>query len=229
MDATDQAALVAKGEVTPSELLEAAIERIERSNPALNAVVIEWFDHARSVAADPDLPDGPFRGVPFLLKDLYTSFAGQTLSNGNVALKEAGKIDAADTTLVARFKAAGLVIAGRTNTPEMGSLPTTQPLAWGRPATRGRWSVRRAGRVAAPPPRWPSGWSRSPTPRTGAAASASRRRAAAWSDSSRARGGSRSGRCAPRWGWGSNCASATRCATRRGCSMRCAVPVSATP
>ncbi|MCV7378711.1 amidase [Mycobacterium alsense] len=141
MDATDQAALVARGEVTPSELLEAAIERIERSNPALNAVVIEWFDHARSVAADPGLPRGPFRGVPFLLKDLYTSFAGQTLSNGNVALKEAAKIDTADTTLVARFKAAGLVIAGRTNTPEMGSLPTTQPLAWG--PTRNPWALDR--------------------------------------------------------------------------------------
>ena len=91
MDATDQATLVAKGEVTPSELLEAAIQRIEQSNPALNAVVIEWFDHARSVAADPKLPAGPFRGVPFLLKDLYTSFAGQTLSNGNVALEERGQ------------------------------------------------------------------------------------------------------------------------------------------
>jgi amidase len=138
IDATDQAALVAKGDVTPSELLEAAIERIEQSNPSLNAVVIEWFEHARSVAADPGLPDGPFRGVPFLLKDLYTSFAGQTLSNGNVALKDARKIDTADTTLVARFKAAGLVIAGRTNTPEMGSLPTTQPLAWG--PTRNPWA-----------------------------------------------------------------------------------------
>ncbi|BBX98288.1 6-aminohexanoate-cyclic-dimer hydrolase [Mycobacterium lacus] len=141
MDATDQALLVAKAEVTPSELVEAAIERIERSNPALNAVVIEWFEHARAVAADPDLPDGPFRGVPFLLKDLYTSFAGQTLSNGNVALKEAGKIDVADTTLVARFKAAGLVIAGRTNSSEMGSLPTTQPLAWG--PTRNPWALER--------------------------------------------------------------------------------------
>jgi len=142
MDATDQAALVAKGEVTPSELLEAAIQRIEQSNPAVNAVVIEWFDHARSVAADPAaLPDGPFRGVPFLLKDLYTSFAGQTLTNGNVALKEAGKIDVADTTLVARFKAAGLVIAGRTNSSEMGSLPTAQPVAWG--ATRNPWALER--------------------------------------------------------------------------------------
>ena len=141
MDATDQATLVAKGEVTGSELLEAAIQRIEQSNPALNAVVIEWFEHARSIAADPNLPDGPFRGVPFLLKDLYTSFAGQTLSNGNVALKRAAKIDTADTTLVARFKAAGLVIAGRTNSPEMGSLPTTQPLAWG--ATRNPWALER--------------------------------------------------------------------------------------
>lgn len=141
MDATDQAALVSKGEVTPGELLDAAIERIEQANPSLNAVVIEWFEHARSVAADPGLPEGPFRGVPFLLKDLYTSFAGQTLSNGNVALKQAGKIDTADTTLVARFKAAGLVIAGRTNSPEMGSLPTTQPLAWG--PTRNPWALDR--------------------------------------------------------------------------------------
>jgi amidase len=131
MDAVDQAALVAKAEVTPLELVEAAIERIERSDPQLNAVVMRWFDHARDVAADPALPDGPFRGVPFLLKDLYTSYAGQTLSNGNVALRAAGVVDRFDTTLVARFRAAGLVVAGRTNSPEMGSLPTTQPMAWG--------------------------------------------------------------------------------------------------
>ena len=61
MDATDQAALVARGEVTPVELLEAAIARIEQSDAALNAVVIEWFEHARSLAADPGLPGGPFR------------------------------------------------------------------------------------------------------------------------------------------------------------------------
>lgn len=141
MDATAQAELVAKGEVTPRELLDAAIERIERANPALNAVVMTWFAHARSVAADPELPAGPFRGVPFLLKDLYTSFAGQTLSNGNVALKNAGLQDVSDTTLVARFKAAGLVIAGRTNSPEFGSLPTTQPVAWG--PTRNPWALDR--------------------------------------------------------------------------------------
>jgi amidase len=141
IDATGQAALVANGDVTPVELLEAAIERIEQSNPAVNAVVIEWFEHARSVAAGPDLPNGPFRGVPFLLKDLYSSFAGQTLSNGNVALKAAGKLDAADTSLVGRFKKAGLVVAGRTNSPELGSLPATQPVAWG--ATRNPWAPER--------------------------------------------------------------------------------------
>src|SRR5918993_455616 len=140
MDAVEQAALVRNGEVTPIELLEAAIARIEAIDPALNAVVIRWFDHARDLAAG-DLPDGPFRGVPFLLKDLYTSFSGQTLSNGNRALKEAAIVDPSDTTLVARFKAAGLVIAGRTNSPEMGSLPTTQPVAWG--PTRNPWAPAR--------------------------------------------------------------------------------------
>jgi amidase len=138
LDATDQADLVRHGEVTATELLEAAIERIERIDPALNAVVIRWFDHARSIAAG-DLPDGPFRGVPFLLKDLWSHFAGQTLSNGCRALKAAAPMSAADTTLVSRFKAAGLVTAGRTNSPEFGSLPTTEPLAWG--PTRNPWNT----------------------------------------------------------------------------------------
>ena len=130
MDAgPDQAALVASGEVSPSELLEAAIERIERIDPALNAVVIRWFDHARKTAASTDLPNGPFRGVPFLIKDLFAAYAGQRISNGNVAFKEAHVIAGADTTLVSRHRAAGLVIAGRTNSPELGSAPTTEPVA----------------------------------------------------------------------------------------------------
>lgn len=141
MDAVDQAALVAKGEVTPLELVEAAIERIERFDPELNAVVMRWDDHARELAADPALPDGPFRGIPFLLKDLYTNYAGQTLSNGNTALRAAAIVDTFDTTLVARFKAAGLVVAGRTNSPELGSLPTTQPVAWG--PTHNPWDLDR--------------------------------------------------------------------------------------
>ncbi|MET0909029.1 MAG: amidase [Ilumatobacteraceae bacterium] len=141
MDAVDQAALVAKAEVTPVELLEAAIERMESADSAVHALTITWFDHARQLAADPDLPDGPFRGVPYLLKDLYTKFAGQTLSNGNSRLRAAGILDTADTTLVSRYRAAGLVVAGRTNSPEMGSLPTTQPAAWG--PTHNPWDLDR--------------------------------------------------------------------------------------
>ena len=141
MDATDQAALVASGKVSPSELLEAAIERIERIDPALNAVVIRWFDHARETAASADLPNGPFRGVPFLIKDLFATYAGQRISNGNVAFKEAHVIADADSTLVSRHRAAGLVIAGRTNSPELGSVPTTEPVAWG--ATHNPWDTTR--------------------------------------------------------------------------------------
>ncbi len=138
LDATAQADLVRTGQVTPLELLDAAIERIERLDPALNAVVMRWFDHAREVARGP-LPHGPFRGVPTLLKDLWAHYAGQTLSNGCQALKDAAPISPTDTTLVTRFKAAGFVIAGRTNSPEFGSLPATEPTAWG--ATRNPWNT----------------------------------------------------------------------------------------
>ena len=141
MDAIDQAALVKKGEVTPLELLEAAIERIERIDPVLNAVVIRWFDHARDTARA-ELPEGPFRGVPFLIKDLFAGYAGQRISNGNRALKNEKAISEADTTLVSRYRSAGLVIAGRTNSPELGSVPTTEPLAWG--ATHNPWDVSRS-------------------------------------------------------------------------------------
>jgi len=138
LDATDQAALVAAGDVTASELLEAAIERIEQLDPQLNAVIIRWFDEARATAAG-TLPVGPFRGVPTLLKDLWAHYAGQPLTNGCQALKDTMPISATDTTLVSRFRDAGFVIAGRTNSPEFGSLPTTEPTAWG--ATRNPWNL----------------------------------------------------------------------------------------
>jgi amidase len=141
LDATDQAALVRAAEVTPLELLDAAIDRIEELDPHLNAVVIRWFDHARALAAE-GLPPGPFRGVPFLLKDLWANYAGQPISNGNRALRDAGLPAGADTTLVSRFRAAGLVTAGRTNSPEFGSLPTTEPEAWG--ATHNPWDLQRS-------------------------------------------------------------------------------------
>ena len=141
LDATDQAALVSSGDASPSELLEAAIERVEQLDGPLNAVNIRWFDHARKLASDPDLPDGPFRGVPFLLKDLGAHFAGQPMTNGNAALAKHLPISSFDTDLVSRYRAAGLVIAGRTNSPEFGSLPVTESTAHG--ATRNPWALDR--------------------------------------------------------------------------------------
>ena len=99
LDATEQAALVAADEVTAVELTEAAIERIEESDAALNAVVIRWFEHARGVSAG-SVPDGPFTGVPFLLKDLWAHYEGQVLTNGNQALKAAQPVSAHDVGLV---------------------------------------------------------------------------------------------------------------------------------
>src|ERR1700744_3789408 len=163
MDAVDQAALVRNGEVTPLELLDAAIERIERIDPGLNAVVIRWFDHARDTARSA-LPDGPFRGVPFLIKDLFAGYAGQPITNGNLAMKNASVISDADTTLVSRFRGAGLVIAGRTNSPELGSVPPPEPIAWG--ATHNPWDTSRStgGSSGGSPPAGAPGRGRSPSP-----------------------------------------------------------------
>jgi amidase len=140
MDATAQAELVASGEVTALELAEAAIERIEALDGPINAVVLRWFEHARETASG-DLPDGPFRGVPFLLKDLWASYAGQVLTNGSAALKAVMPISSGDTTLVSRFRRSGLVTLGRTNSPELGSLPVTEPVAYG--PTRNPWCLDR--------------------------------------------------------------------------------------
>jgi amidase len=140
LDATAQAELVATGQASPAELVDAAIERIERIDPAINSVVMRWFEHARQQAAG-SLPAGPFRGVPFLLKDLSSHYAGQPLSNGNAALRQAMPVSSHDTTLVARFRAAGLVTLGRTNSPELGSVPVTEPVAYG--PTRNPWDPNR--------------------------------------------------------------------------------------
>ncbi|MEO8363504.1 MAG: amidase [Ilumatobacteraceae bacterium] len=135
-DATAQAELVRNRKVSATELLEGAIQRIETINPKINAVNITWFDHARQIAKDVDSqkePDTsqPFRGVPFILKDLSAPYAGQHMSNGNIALKNAHYITPQSSELVKRFIAAGLVTLGRGNSPEFGSVPTTEPLAWG--------------------------------------------------------------------------------------------------
>jgi amidase len=138
MDATDQAELVRSGEASPTELVEAAIARIEELNPELNAVIHPLFDEGREAAAG-DLPDGPFRGVPFLLKDLGAAFAGQPLHMGLGVLKAADFRAPVDTYLAERFRAAGFVTIGKTNTPEMGILPTTEPDAYG--PSRNPWNT----------------------------------------------------------------------------------------
>jgi amidase len=135
LDGMAQADLVRRGEVTAAELVEAAIGRIERLNPDLNAVIRPLFDDAREAAKGP-LPEGPFSGVPFLLKDLLAEIAGVPLVEGSGFL-DGHYVSGADCELVRRLKAAGLIIVGKTNTPEFGLLPTTEPRLTG--PTRNPW------------------------------------------------------------------------------------------
>ena len=141
LDASAQAALVARGECTPSELVEAAIERIERVDPHLNAVIVPLFERARADAANPQLPAGPFRGVPLLLKDLGCHVAGMSVYGGTKFLRDHDWRSPVDSFLAQRFRAAGFIFLGKTNTPEMGLSPTTEPLTYG--ATRNPWDPER--------------------------------------------------------------------------------------
>jgi amidase len=140
LDATAQADLVRQGEVTPAELVEAAIARIEATNDDVNAVIHALFEEGLE-AARGELPAGPFKGVPFLLKDLGAAFAGQPLHLGMSYLKERDFRAPVDTYLAQRFHAAGLVTIGKTSCPELGILPTTEPRAYG--ATCNPWDLKR--------------------------------------------------------------------------------------
>jgi amidase len=140
LDATAQAELVRRGDVSPRELVEAAIARIERVNPALNAVIHPLFERAREAAVAPVA--GPFRGVPLLLKDLMCYSEGDPLHMGTRFLRDLGFVAPHDSYLAAKFRAAGFVFVGRTNTPEIGTLPTTEPDAYG--PTRNPWDTRRS-------------------------------------------------------------------------------------
>ena len=141
LDATAQAELVRSGEASPTELVDAAIRRIETINGELNAVIHPLFDQAREAAAG-DLPDGRFKGVPLLMKDLGPAFAGHPMHLGMRFLKEAGFTSPLDTYLAQRFRDAGFVTVGRTNTPELGILPTTEPDAYG--PTHNPWDTSRS-------------------------------------------------------------------------------------
>lgn len=137
-DAVGLAELVRRGEVSPRELVTAAIERIEAVNPGLNAVVHRWFD-AAVAQADTALPDGPFHGVPFLLKDLLAWYEGEPITNGSRLFR--GWRAPHDTEIVRRYRASGLITLGRTNAPEFGLTPFTEPELYG--PSRNPWDTDR--------------------------------------------------------------------------------------
>ena len=137
-DGLGLAELVRTRQISSAELVEEAIRRIELHNSKINAVIYKMYDHART-AAKGDLPDGPFKGVPFLLKDLQLTHTGAPTSSGNRLLKNMPMSQ--DSEIVRRFKVAGLIILGKTNTPEFGLVPYTEPEAFG--PTRNPWDLNR--------------------------------------------------------------------------------------
>ncbi len=137
-DGLGLAELIAKGEVSPKEVLEAAILRAEAINPALNAIVTPLYDYARARLKD-EL-SGPFAGVPFLLKDAHHALAGTPMSNGSRLHK--GEVSEHTAEIVRRFLAAGVVVFGKTNTPEYKLSVFTMPEAWG--PTRNPWDTSRS-------------------------------------------------------------------------------------
>jgi amidase len=137
-DGLGLAELVRKKEIGAVELVEEAIQRIENHNPQLNAVIYKMYEAARESAQRP-LPTGPFSGVPFLVKDLLATIAGVPTGNGNRLWKNIpAKVD---SELVKRWKAAGVIILGKTNTPEFGLTPYTEPDAFG--PTHNPWDLAR--------------------------------------------------------------------------------------
>ncbi len=137
-DATALAQLVRTGAVSPLELVETALARIDRLNPRVNAVIHRMDGSARAAAARP-LPDGPFRGVPLLLKDLLSSVAGEPMRCGSRFLE--GYRPPRDSELVTRYRRAGFVLLGKTNTPEFGLTPVTEPARFG--PTNNPWDLAR--------------------------------------------------------------------------------------
>jgi amidase len=139
LDATAQAELVRRGQASPAELVDAAIGRIEAVNPQLDAVIRTRFDRARAEAAG-DLPDGPFRGVPILFKDLGCEIEGEATAYGVGPMRDVPW--PVTSYLAEAFRAAGFVALGRTNVPEMGTTVTTEARSF--PAARNPWDPGRS-------------------------------------------------------------------------------------
>lgn len=138
LDATALAGLVREKEIKPIELVEDAIERIEKINPTVNAVITPMYDLARDIARS-KLPDGPFTGVPFVLKDILASYAGVPMTMGSKIMKQ--YVPDYDSETIRRYKKAGLITVGKTNLCEFGLLPTTEPQEFG--PTKNPWNVKR--------------------------------------------------------------------------------------
>lgn len=136
MDATDLAALVAMGELSPSELVETAIAAILEVDPEVEAVVHPLYDRARAAAAA-ELPAGPFRGVPMVVKDLDGALAGAPYTMGSRFLRD--YVAPKDSELIARYLRAGFIPVAKSNCPELGILGTTEP-EW-RGATHNPWNL----------------------------------------------------------------------------------------
>ena len=138
-DALGLAALTKAGEVSATEVLEAAVARVETRNPAINAVVMELYDHAAQ-SIEAGLPEGPFTGVPFLLKDLGSALAGARTARGSRFFADLPPATE-DSVHVRRLKRAGMVIYGKTSTCELGLSLTCEPQLYG-PA-RNPWDLER--------------------------------------------------------------------------------------
>jgi amidase len=137
-DGVGLAELVAKGDILPRELLEAAVTRLEATNTKVNCIAARLYDHGRKQISD-GLPKGPFTGVPFLLKDLSVNLSGAVTAAGSQFFQD--DMQASDSTLVKRYKAAGLVIFGKTTTPELGLTGTTESVPNGQ--TKNPWNLER--------------------------------------------------------------------------------------
>jgi amidase len=139
LDATATAELVRSGAASPRELVDLAVTRIERHNAELGAVIIPLYDAARRTADQPS--QGPFRGVPILIKDLTATIGGVLQCGGLLPLRKAGYTAPQTSHLVTALERAGFIVVGKTNASELGILPSTEPPAW--PPTRNPYDLAR--------------------------------------------------------------------------------------
>jgi len=148
-DAIALAGLIAKREVSAEEVLETAIARAEQVNPAINAIVHKQYEQARKAVAA-GLPDGPLKGVPYLIKDLGFFETGEPATFGSSLFKDF--VADHETAYVTRCKKAGLVLVGRSSSPEFGLNPNTEPRLYG--SCHNPWNLEYSRPYWRLPPSW---------------------------------------------------------------------------